>query len=423
MFGGHHHVTLGCEGMMTHTSRYGEKDIPTDIWTGPTPSALTEYGFYFYMFYTILGGAYGLFVNNVASGLLILLLILCLSEVGVQAMTVIRVLAFPLGCGIAYSFIQVVFFEEPLSLSVRGILIWMVMLVLVQSLAFRTNFVHRFIFVMLLFGLAALPYVSVSSISHRAAMGRAIGFGHTNSIAEWYGFLTVYFAVRGFVARINMHRILSWIVAIGCLYMVALAVGRGPLLAIAVAILISTRHSLKSGFLPLLLLVLLIWGVMELGVFDDAVYQYRARGTEETGRLAVWPHIIDSFLESPWIGVGAAHVGAFTESGSFVTPHNGFLYIAQSSGIIPFGLFIAYWWRAGLAVLKADARKSPDAVYYAPLFAYAFLMINASNFSFTEAWASVVLAIPLTASVQRQALDFPGPLRRGVGAAGFEVAK
>ena len=54
----------------------------------------------FYMFYTIIGGAYGLAVNNLASGLLVLLFLLCLYEVGVQALSVTRIIAYPLACGI-----------------------------------------------------------------------------------------------------------------------------------------------------------------------------------------------------------------------------------------------------------------------------------------------------------------------------------
>ena len=96
--------------MNTHASPYGEKVLPAGKWAVSTPSSVVEYGFYLYMGYLLVGGAFGLFVNNLASALLVLLVFLCLFEVGFQAITVIRLLAFPLGCGVAYTFIQLFFF-------------------------------------------------------------------------------------------------------------------------------------------------------------------------------------------------------------------------------------------------------------------------------------------------------------------------
>ena len=106
-----------------------------------------------------------------------------------------------------------------------------------------------------------------------------------------------------------------------------------------------------------------------------------------------------------------------------ITPHNGFLYLAQSSGIVPLALFIAYWLRAGRAALQADVGKSPDAAFYLPLLGFTFFTVNLGAFTFMQFWAIVSLAIPMTASVQRQALDLSGQVKKGVGAAGFEIAK
>jgi O-antigen ligase len=404
---------------MMHTSRYAEKNNPAeiDIWTGPTPSAFLEYGFYFYMFYTILGGVFGLFINNLASGLLVLLLILCLSELGSQTVTVIRVLAFPLGCGIAYSFIQLFLYEEPLTGTVRAFLLWMLSLLIIQVLALRPNFLHRFVLVMFFFGLAALPYLSSysddASSAQRVYLDRAIGFGRPNEMGAWYGFCAVYFVVRGFTARTNTLRNLSWLLAVGSLYVTTLTVSRGALLAIAGAIVMAGRHFLKMGFIPILLLLCLAAIVVELGVFEETTKFYAARGTEDTGRLAVWPLIIDSFLGSPWIGVGHSNAGAYRrDTGRFVTPHNSFLYIAQSSGVIPLALFIAYWLRAVRAALYADVRRSPDTPYYLPMLTFTFLTASSLAFGFQELWAIVSLAIPLTASVQRQALNFSSPFAK-----------
>ena len=397
--------------MITHESPYAEKIIPAGTWTVSPPSGLVEYGFYFYMFYLLLGGVFGLWVSNLASALLVLLVFFCLYEIGPQTMIVIKLVAFPLGCGVAYTFIQLVFFEESLTEAVRPFLIWMLVLFLVQLLALRANFIHRFALVMLLIGLAALPYLNVSQAPsltgtyQRARLDRAIGFAHTNAMGEWYGLCAVYFVVLAFTTRKNALRILSSLIAVGCLYVVTLTVSRGALMAIAIATLIAGRHLLKNGFLPILLLACVSWIVLELGIFEQTARFYGARGTEDTGRFAVWPLIIDSFLDSPLIGVGHSNVGASPEGRHFVTPHNGFLYIAQASGIVPLALFIAYWLRAGRAAFQADVGKSPDAIFYLPLLAYTFFTVNVGALTFMHLWAIVALAVPMTEGLRRQALD------------------
>jgi O-antigen ligase len=401
--------------MNTHVSQYGERAIPARARNASTPSIVVEYGFYLYMFYSLLGGVFGLFVNNLASGLLVLLVLLCVYEMGFQAMTVMKLVAFPMGCGIAYVFIHLFFFEAMLTETVRAFLIWMVLLFLVQMLALRKDFLSRFVLVMFVIGLVALPYMkSYESATETGAMQRvlldkAIGFGSTNAMAEWYGFCAVYFMLQGWIARTNTIRNVSWLSAIMCLYVVALTVSRGALLAVGVAMLVATRQLLKKQFLPLVMALCLGWIVLALGLFDEAIRNYSGRGTEETGRLIVWPLIVDSFLDSPLIGVGDANVGAVTERGTFITPHNSFLYIAQTSGIVPLALFIAYWIRSSRSALQAEVGKSPGAIVYFPLIAYSFVTSTVGNFTFMQLSVIVSLAIPLAASAMRQAVD--GPVR------------
>jgi O-antigen ligase len=397
--------------MNTSTFQYSQVALPASTLLTPKPSAFVEYGFYFYMFYTIMGGVFGLWINNLASAILILLFILCLSEVGTQAMTIISLVAYPLGCGVVYIFIQFLVFEEPSIDTYRAFIIWMLSLFVMQSLAFRANFLHRFVGVMLLLGLLALPYIrfyQAGAAAQRAGLGKVIGFGHTNAMGEWYGFCAVYFFVLGLTTTKNIYRILSFLIAVGCLYVVTLTVSRGPLLAIAVALVIASRRFLKDGFVPLLILTCLAGIVIETGLFDQTAKFYAARGTEETGRLAVWPLIIDSFLESPLVGVGHSHIGATPAGSHLVTPHNAFLYLAQSSGIVPLALFVVYWLRAGLTTFQADVAKSSEAILYVPLFVFTFLLINASAFGFMQPWAIASCVIPLTWGIQQETQHLTG---------------
>jgi O-antigen ligase len=212
-----------------------------------------------------------------------------------------------------------------------------------------------------------------------------------------------------FATRKNTLRILSLLIAIGCLYVMTLTVSRGAVLAVAVGIVLAGRHLLKMGFLPILLLVCIGWGIVELGVFEQSTRSYEARGTEDTGRLSVWPSIINNFLESPLIGVGHANVGAVPEGKSLlIKPHNSFLYLAQSSGIVPLALFIAYWLRSARSALREDVRNSPDAAFYIPLLGFTFVMVNLSGLTFMQLWAIVSLAIPMTAGVRRALSEATG---------------
>ena len=294
-------------------------------------------------------------------------------------------------------------------MAVRPFPTWMLTLVLVQSLALRTNFLHRFALVMFFIGLAALPFISQQTEQdQRVSLQSGIGFSNSNSMGEWYGFCALYFVVLAATSRKNAIRILSLPIAVGCLYVVTLTVSRGALLATAVAIVIASRHLLQRAFLPVLLVVCIGTIVVELGVFEKSAQLYSARGTEDSGRLAVWPLIIDSFLDSPLIGVGHSHVGATAVGRSFVKPHNGFLYLAQSSGIVPLALFIAYWLRSGWAALQADVGKSPDAAFYLPMLAFTFITVNLSGLTFMTFWAIVSLAIPMTAGVRRAQSEATG---------------
>jgi O-antigen ligase len=388
--------------MDAYASLYREKPFAT---AGSTlvPSNFVEYGFFFYMFYTLIGGVLGLFVNNLASGLLVLLVLFCLYEVGFQALSIVRVLAFPLGCAIVYIFIQLFFFDESLTETVRPFLIWMLLLFLIQLLALRAKFLHRFVVMMFVIGLAALPYISfyqAGEAMQRARIDRAIGFHHTNAMGEWYGFCAVYFLIFGWMTRTNALRFLSWASGILCLYVVTLTVSRGALLAIAVATVVGSRKLLKNGFLPLLLLSCVCWLLVELGIFEETARLYSARGAEDSGRLAVWPLIIDSFLNSPWIGVGHSHVGAMTNYGQYYTPHNGFLYIAQSSGIVPLALFLAYWLRVVFTAIKTE-HMAPETVFYLPFLTFTFLTVNVGNFTFMQLSAIASLAFPMAVSAQQ----------------------
>ena len=174
-------------------------------------------------------------------------------------------------------------------------------------------------------------------------------------------------------------QILYWVTAVGCLLVVALTIERGPLLATALAVTIAFRRILNRGFLPMLLLIILTGIVIESGMFVGSVAQYQTRGSEDTGRLTMWPVIIERFLESPLFGVGYLKQG--TDIGlRSIPPHNTFLQFALTSGIVPFAFFVAFWIRGAVASVTHDDR-SESAVFRLPFLVYAFVFFMLGDVS------------------------------------------
>jgi len=335
--------------------------------------------------------------------LLIPILALCIVALGPSILTVCRVVWIPLACGASYLFIELALHGESLSGQyVYEFGPWLLSLIIVQALAMhRPNFLHRFAWFTFFLGLAMLPFMTTAQGAgyERMRTSGGVGYGHTNTVAAWFGFCVVYLTVKGYVETFPGYRAAAWLTALGSLYVVTLSVSRGALIAVAISLLAVSRRLLKVGILPVLLLAGLLWGLFEIGVFDQAIHSYSKRGVEETGRLRIWPLTIERFFNSPGIGVGAKNAGMWVGDNYF-TPHNGFLLIAVTSGIIPIVLFCAYCLRSGLAALRANALE-PESIFYLPLVFYAVLITFSGNLDFMTPWAVVSLAMPLSARVTR----------------------
>ena len=366
------------------------------------PPSLIEYGYYFTLFYATLSGAFQLSIEKVGVLMLTLLVLLCVLGFGPRVLTVFQLTALPIGCGIVHLVVQLLIHEESLeSGNVRNFLPWMLGLVIIQSLALRKGFLHRFALVMLLIGLAMLPFLNSYNAGgyERVGLDRAVGYANPNALGAWFGFCAVYFTTNGYVVRRNSFRLLSWLLALGCMYVSALTVSRGSLLAVSIAVLFASRHLLKRGFVPIVLLATLGGVIVESGIFDDAIRSYGYRSEEGSARLQAWPLLVEIFLNSPLIGVGLSHAYVVVPgSGKATNAHNAFLFIAVASGTIPLALFVAYWIRSVMAALRANFKASPDAVFYIPLLIYTFLIISVGNMDFMAPWAIVSLAVPLAAN-------------------------
>jgi O-antigen ligase len=351
-----------------------------------------------------MGAALGLSIDFLAAGMLAALATLCIMSLHSRTITVYARIAYPLGFAISFMAVQVLFHREPLlAAGVRPFVTWILALVIIQSLCLRPGFLHRFVFVCFGIGLLTLPYLKghIGDVElERARLDQAIAISNPNELAAWFGFCAVYFVILGLETKRNVVRITSWLVGMGCIYIVGLTVSRGALFVVMVAAVVAFRRLLRHGFIPVLFLIMLSWGIYESGLFERAAASYAVRATEETGRLLVWPLVLQRLSSSPLMGVGLSRIATYVPGIKYpITPHNVFLYIGLSSGIIPLALFVASWWRAAKGALHSNAQRLADAPFHLPLLLYAFLIVQQSNASFMNAWVIVTLAIAIAAGV------------------------
>jgi hypothetical protein len=357
------------------------------------------------MFYQVLGPALGLAIGGVGVGfLMIAVLVIWFVEGATSLASVIGQIYLALGCAIGFMFICIFIHNESTSQQyLRDFGIWLPSLIVVQWLAGRKQFLLRFACVTILLGLLMTLFMNAFSGTgyERVGLERGVGFANPNDLGYWYGFCTLYLTIAGFASRGNGIRVFCWFLALVCFYLLTLTVSRAPIIALAAALLVATRSLLKEGLLLVFALMALVYGAIELGVFDTALQAYNLRASEETGRLRVWPIVFGKILNSPLVGVGASHIATTVHDGSTFTPHNGLLLIATASGILPVSLFVAHWIRAAKAALNTTMRNLPDSVFHLPMLAYAFLVMNSGNLVFMAPWATVCLALPLASSFQR----------------------
>ncbi len=360
------------------------------------PPRFAEYTYYAFLFYGIMAPIWGLEIPLLNISVLAVLAVYCVLCLGPRTRTFYAPLVLPLGCGISYIAVQLAFHDEPLmGASVRNFVPWMLALIIVQWLSLRNEFLHRFACATFVLGLVTLPYLqfrgSGGSDLVRMRLDQTIALSNPNDLGAWFGFCCVYFAIAGLETKRNAVRAVLWLAAGGCLYVVGLTVSRAPLFATAIAIVVALRRLLKRGFVPVLVLLILSWIIGTSGLFERIIALYATRGLEDTGRLAVWPLVIERFLSSPLIGVGDSHIATRIPSGPWIMPHNSFLQLALGSGVVPLVFFLGWWIRAFREVFGTNVTQRPDAPFRLPLLIYAFLI--SLQLTFLIPWMIVTLSM------------------------------
>ena len=373
------------------------------------PPWFIEWGFFASLFYENMAPILGIQIDRL--GILFFggLACICFLSFRERASDLFRILVFPIGFGVSYLMIQMMY--HGLSIQdtyVKAFIPWIFNLIIIQALSFRTGFLHRFVIFALFMGSGVLFFSELRDWGGegitRLGLDRDMGpLANSNALGAWFGFCTIYFFVLGVVIKRLKAKIVSWGIASGCLFVLALTVSRGALLATLIAIILGSREFLKRGFLPLFLLFVMVWILYGSGLFDQAISYYMIRGTEETGRFLVWPRALEGFLNAPLTGVGASNVGIYLpEKGKITTPHNGFLLVGMASGIFPLIFYAAYWSQAIVTAMSQMVRKFRDGSFYLPLVAFAFLYSFSGNLSFMMTWVIVTVAATMASSIPKR---------------------
>jgi hypothetical protein len=373
--------------------------------TTASPPAFLEYMWYASLAYAMLGQAWGVVIPSVGGALLAVLAAACFLSVGAQTRRVYAPVALTFYTGCSVIGVQFLFHSEQSLDYAITFVGWLLNVIVVQALAQRPAFLHRFSLVAFVIGLGVVPYIQGRPADGGTMRFAASGTGisNPNSLAMWFGFCTVYFIFLGFQSRELMMRAVHWLAGLGSLFVVALTVSRGPLLGIALACVVGLRSELKRQFIPVLALVLLMWLVYVSGVFQEAVDYYLARGTEESGRGKVWPLALQRLIDSIWTGVGLEAIPTWTTSKA-ITPHNGLLYIGLGAGILPLMCFLGYLARVGSGTFRILRRvHAGEGALLPPLVTFALIEVMSLDLVFMSAW--VVVVFGLAASVPEVRVD------------------
>lgn len=364
------------------------------------PSFIIEYGFYATIVYSMLGVAVGISIPLLGAGVLSVLAVLCVMHFGQQSGVAFKPVALALCCAFSVLLVQLALHEESFrNGEVRSFFTWFLSLIIVQSLGFRKGFFHRFAIVAFLIGCATLPflkaYVATGEMT-RIGAGGGVGLANPNSFSQWFGFCLVYFVIAGLQSKNPIIRLGFWSAGFLCLYLVAITVSRGALFGAFIALAFAFKNVLKRSFVPILALLCVGWLIYLSGIVDDLIGFYVQRGAEETGRSYLWSVSLAKFLDAWWVGVGVSDTYVqLPNGGHWTSPHNSFLFIAVSSGIVPLCFFVGYLVPAARGAYHASAQRVSDASFKFPLFVFALLTIMLAGNSFMTPWHVVVLSMAL----------------------------
>ena len=371
------------------------------------PSARLEYAFYFAVVYSVMAPALGLEIPVLAGLLILAVWFFCVFRVQSTVKEVFGPIALLVACGISVIVVQVgIHGESPLDSDIRAFMTWIMGLMIVQTLVLRSGFSIRFPIFLFLIGAVTLPFIGFNSgIVDMARVDIAVqgGLTHPTGFAEWFGFSAVFFAIFGIESRRPPFKFGAWGLMLICFFLVTLTVERGPLLETALGLILAFRKLLKRAFVPLLMVTLFAGVISFTGAFERSISSYSERGLEDSGREILWPESIERIWDAPIFGEGLSKAVIPLSTTKLSPPHNSFLYLALSSGIIPLLLFGAFWLRLGWRTVFHPSAQVNDS-FNLPYLAFIFPSLLLGDTGFMSMGALLITSLVATASIaQRRA--------------------
>lgn len=364
------------------------------------PSYLIEFAYLALIFYANLAPAFGIAIPLAGFGSLAILAVLSFLHFGASFPKAFRPIKYALGCALSVLLVQVLIFQESLGGGfIRYFITWLLSLIVIQSLSFRKGFFHRFALVAFLVGCATLPFLKIYVANDemmRIGGDEGVALGNPNFFGMWFGFCAIYFLVTGLEAKNYIIRMSSWFAGMLCLYLMAITVSRGPLLGVAIAMVLAFEKVLKRSFLPILGFVCFAWLIYISGVFDELIGYYMHRGAEETGRSKLWAWALLGIFDSWGLGVGISNAMILDPAtGKKYGPHNSVLFIWFSSGFLPLLFYLGYLLQAIKGGFRARKLKTLDSPYVLPLVSFALLELMVLDGAFMSAWHMVVFSMAI----------------------------
>jgi O-antigen ligase len=357
---------------------------------------LYEYVYYVLIVYSLFGATLSLSIGMLGAAMHVGLAMLCVLRVRSRIFSMHAAVFIPLLCVVSFVSVQLFVHSESLADElIRPLVIWAMDLIIVKSLCTRPGFIRRASTAVFIIGLMLLAFMNFSpdgraELNHRAQLG----LSNANDLAAWFGFCALAFTIRGFEAARGFRKWISWTAAFSSVLVLALTVSRGPLVALAVCVIIVFRKHLNRSLLPILAVTTLAAAAMAFGVFDHVIEQYAERGMEETGRFVIWPQALARIWKSPVVGVGVSRI-LTPYSARMVLPHNGFLFIMLASGAVPLFFFCLYWLISLRGALKGSSQLNLDSAYLLPLWLYAFMSLFEIDQVFMTAWSIISVSVCL----------------------------
>lgn len=359
--------------------------------------AFLEYAWYASLVYAYLGAVWGIVIPAVGGAILVVLAVACVLSIGDRVIPLCKPVIWGFYTGTSVLLVQLIFHDltDGAISEIIAFIGWLALLIIVQTLVLRPNFLHHFSLVALGIGVASLPYLNIRNVGGvTRAWASGTGISNPNVLGMWFGFCAVYFLFWGLQAQKTYLRAVSWAVALGSFYIVTLTVSRAPLLGIVLACIVGFRSALKRSFVPVVSFVLLLSLVYASGVFDEELGQYASRGAEESGRGRLWPAAVERILDSPWVGVGLDDIRIRSRSGKAIPPHNPVLHIALGVGLIPVICFLGYLFRVALGFRSPMQRPQVgNGTLVPPLVAFGLFDMMTLDLAFMSPWVVVVFGL------------------------------